>query len=150
MQNVELSQVTAICAVVVSPLVAYVIGRLATTTQITVADRQIRASSRQVWIDALREDMASFLSLIAELSVQPNRVDELLPQILLVEMRVDLRLNVAKEQHEKLSQAMKAAAVHASKSDGESGDTLAQDAMTLRILGRVILKEAWEQVEEGQ
>jgi len=123
--------------------------------QLTIASRQSRASvvsaSRQRWIDALREDIAEFLSVenafrslrsagsfIASGHDAINAEARALEQKRrLLRKRIELRLNPTEDEHEALLQAMDA---YMQTDDGVK-------EKEVRVRTKEILKLEWERVK---
>ena len=159
-----LAAVTALVAVVLSPAITFFVTRYTIKNQLDIAKRQIRSqtvsASRQAWIDALRNDVAEFMSLLVRITLRPSRGAELMPTIIMLEMRVNLRLNHHEKPHVDLSTRMQVAGLYAvstgniDQSDleavSQAGETLRDHLVEIRELTSLIVKQEWDRIKEGE
>ena len=141
---------TALIAVIVSPIVS-----------IYVAKRQIRASvvstSRQKWIDSLRDQLAEFIAAAHVMGlhrglnmIETPEVNSRLEQLRLIESKVLLLLNPDEADHKVL-----AATIGALIPQLFGGDELAKRKLAQEALPRIteqsqsILKREWERLKRG-
>jgi hypothetical protein len=168
-----ISAATALVAVIVSPLVSWIIAK----RQIDIAKLQITASNvsskRQVWIDELRRDVAEALALASrieelkrpspglnreeQLEVFDRRMEAELQTVELL-MRIKLRLNPNEQEHNDLVAAFQELSNAAP--NPQPGETDA-DRQRLQagfraargnVLGitQTILKSEWNRVRKGE
>ena len=156
--------VIAVAAVVFGPLVSIYISKRGAVLQLDIAKRQIRSqtvsASRQAWIDALRNDVSEYLSLLVEMSAYPPRAVELFSKIVLLETRVNLRLNRREKPHDDLSVRMTKSRRNArsvgdiAKGDSEAlkqaVETSVNDVSEIRKLTSFILKQEWGRIKKGE
>jgi hypothetical protein len=147
-------------------LVASVVGPVVT---LTVAKRQFSATvlsgNRQKWIEALRDDLAELISLLATglvvkskwkdkweqgrgaLNAEPALLDKF-ERIVLTQARIQLLINPADEDHQRLSEAIDSAADRLRSE--EATDTQTEtDIRTIVALAQSILKREWQRVKLG-
>lgn len=141
---------TALIAVIVSPIVS-----------IYVAKRQIRASvvstSRQKWIDSLRDQLAEFIAAAHVMGlhrglnmIETPEFNSRLEQLRLIESKVLLLLNPNEADHKVL-----AATIGALIPQLFGGDELSKRKVAKEALPRIteqsqsILKREWERVKRG-
>ncbi len=168
-----ISVMTALVAVIVSPLVSWMIAR----RQLDIVKHQISSSNvsskRQVWIDELRQDIAEALALMSRieelkrpspnlnenehLEVFDRRMEAELRATELL-MRIRLRLNPNEQVHNDLVSAFQEVALAAP--DPKPGET-EEDRHRLqagfksardKALGitQTILKNEWNRVRRGE
>lgn len=168
-----ISAATALAAVIVSPLVSWIIAK----RQIDIAKRQISAtnvsSKRQVWIDELRQDVAEALALASrieelrrpspdlnrdeQLEVFDRRMEAELKTVELL-MRIKLRLNPNEQEHNDLVTAFQE--LGSASPDPQPGETgadrqrLQQEFRAARDkvlrITQTILKSEWNRVRRGE
>jgi len=147
-------------------LVASVVGPVVT---LTVAKRQFSATvlsgNRQKWIEALRDDLAELISLLATglvvkskwkdkweqgrgaLNAEPALLDKF-ERIVLTQARIQLLINPADEEHQHLSEAIDSAADRLRSEEATETQTEA-DIRTIVALAQSILKREWQRVKLG-
>ena len=147
-------------------LVASIIGPVVT---LTVAKRQFSATvlsgNRQKWIEALRDDLAELLALLATgsvvkskwkdkwqegrgaLTAEPALLDKF-ERIVLVQARIQLLINPADADHQRLSEAIEAAAARLRSEEGSGSETVA-DIRSILALSQPIIKREWQRVKLG-
>lgn len=149
MNTEAISAVTALAAVVLSPLVSLYVVR-------KEVNAQVRAGNRQVWINELRSKIAAYLT---EVSVndtlhrpmaeglnlahqQVRRIHQLLNEIVLY-------LNPTEADHKQLVELLRAAAHDVlAKMKGEPVDPMRHRTEIVKNT-QAILKREWERVKRG-
>lgn len=175
-----ISAVTALVAVIVSPLVSWMIAKRQidiSKRQIDIAKHQITSSNvsskRQVWIDDLRQDIAEALALMSRieelkrpnpnlnerehLEVFDRRMEAELRATELL-MRIKLRLNPNEQVHNDLVSAFQA--VGSASPDPQPGETdeerqklqagFASARDDVLNITQTILKNEWNRVRRGE
>jgi hypothetical protein len=168
-----ISVATALAAVIISPLVNWIIAK----RQIDIAKLQINSSNvsskRQVWIDELRKDVAEALALASrieelkrpspnlnqeeQLEVFDRRMEAELQTVELL-MRIKLRLNPNEQAHDDLVAAFQelghaAPDPHPRETDADRERLQARfRAARDNVLGitQTILKSEWNRVRKGE
>jgi len=150
----SLSAVTALCAVLLGPLVSM----WGANKQASVA---VRSNNRQAWINSLRDALAEFssvarvITLAKEFDDQYARVEKLY----FLEQKMALLLNPNEEDHENLlhvaTEARKAViAILAFKEKPEQRDEqhqqLKKSLSELTSVAQPILKKEWERVKRAE
>lgn len=125
-------------------------------TQINTGARTSRATvvsaNRQRWIDAVREDVAEFIAVRAQLrvlekagSMEQSGQDALLKEerelrtkLVMLRARVEMRLNPDEDEHEKLLELM----------DRYDQDVTTVADLALRTKGRSIFKAEWTRLKK--
>ena len=147
-------------------LVASIVGPVVT---LTVARRQFSATvlsgNRQKWIEALRDDLAELISLLATglvvkskwkdkweegrgaLNAEPALLDKF-ERIVLVQARIQLLINPADADHQRLSEAIEVAAGRLRSEEARETETEA-DIRTIVRLSQSIIKREWQRVKLG-
>jgi len=143
--------ITALVAVIVGPAVS-----------LYIAKRQIRASvvssSRQKWIDELRESIAGFMSEVnlASSIKHAGGTDErglqAINRLLLLNHKIDLLINPNEIDHARLAELISEATNVMANGKGSVDDsTDAWDKRNSEItsLSQAILKREWVRVKQG-
>ena len=147
-------------------LVASIVGPVVT---LTVARRQFSATvlsgNRQKWIEALRDDLAELISLLATglvvkskwkdkwehgrgpLNAEPALLDKF-ERIVLTQARIQLLINPADPDHQRLSEAIEAAAGRLQSEQALDTETEA-DIRNIVGLSQSIIKREWQRVKLG-
>jgi hypothetical protein len=134
---------------------AAVLGLVAAITAALITRSVMISNHRQAWINALREDLASFFTAIdvmhfriAILS-QDGEADRLEEQqkahndILLVYRKILMRFNMSEPLHQQLEKSLEALLVIRDKA-------VHQDELRAAVtLARIILKREWEVTKYG-
>jgi gluconate kinase len=125
-------------------------------TQINIAARNSRATvvsaNRQKWIDAIRDDVADFISTRSQLSALTSAgsferagQDALLTEqralqtkLVMLQARIDMRLNHTESDHRELLNAL-------SLYDQQFSEEL---DISLRVVGRKIFKDEWTRLQK--
>jgi hypothetical protein len=145
-----ISAFTALCAVVLGPLVSLWAER--NRTKVAVL-----SVNRQAWINELRDLIAELLSSVAYLNVTRHKDSESderhlkLERLLLVHMKIGLMLNPKEDDHQALLAAIQklVRATTAPHSDATSG-ALKTGQEELHKLAQVVLKREWERVKRSE
>lgn len=149
---------TALVASIAGPVVA-----------LTVARRQVSATvvsgNRQKWIEALRDDLAELISLLATglvikskwkdrweqgrgpLNAEPALLDKF-ERIVLAQARIQLLINPGDADHQRLAEAIDSAANQLRSEEAPDSATEA-DIRTIVVLAQAILKREWQRVKLG-
>lgn len=124
--------------------------------QIDIAARNSRATvvsaNRQKWIDAVREDVADFISIRSQIETLKSAgsfhgagQDALLTEerglrtkLVMLQARIEMRLNHGEEDHLALLAAL----------DRYDQEVSTEAATTLRAAGRKIFKEEWTRLKK--
>ena len=147
-------------------LVASVVGPVIT---LAVARRQFNATviagNRYKWIEALRDDLAELISLLATaivvkskwkdrwedgrgpLNAEPALLDKF-ERIVLAQSRIQLLINPADAAHHHLGKAIDSAARRLRSEESPDTDTEA-DIQAIVGLAQSILKREWQRVKLG-
>ena len=141
-----ISAVSALCAIVLGPLVA-----------LWAARRQSRAAvlsaNRQAWINSLRDAVAEFISLVAYLSLDQEKSTLMarVERMMFIEAKVRLMLNPRESDHQQLIAAMhrlrQAAGDTINSTDPAHQAALATATATIVPTVQTILKREWERVK---
>jgi hypothetical protein len=149
---------TALAASIVGPMVT-----------LKVARRQFSATvisgNRHKWIEALRDDLAELISLLATalvvkskwkdnwkegrapLNAEPALLDKF-ERIVLAQARIQLLINPGDADHQHLSEAIESAASRLRSEDALDTEMEA-DIRTIVRLAQLILKREWQRVKTG-
>lgn len=158
-------QAITAAAALLGPLVAYAIAhkniettlrvaRRQTTSALDVASKQVHANvvstNRQKWIDALRDDLAAFIteSSTARARVASGRISaselyEIAKPMILLYNRLRLRLNPGEEDHREVIETVKMILQDIRASN------VADLEERVAALGQTILKREWTRVKQG-
>lgn len=158
-------QVVMAIAAIGSPVITFIVAdrniqnslKLAqkqVNSALRVAERQAHANvvslNRQKWIDALREDISSFLTESYAMRVRldigpvsPQEVREMIKPMILVQNRIKLRLNPEEVDHRNLIDI-----IETILSDIVSADVPELERRCLS-LSQAILKREWTRVKSG-
>lgn len=145
-----ISALTALVAVIVSPIVSIYIAR-----------RQVRASvvssNRQKWIDQLRDQLAELITSIRFLNLHRFMSNicetewiERFQRTFLTESKINLLLNPNEEDHVTLSKTIREA-VTAMLAEAKTKDSKKVVELTDSIVkqSQMILKREWQRVKAG-
>jgi len=154
-----ISALTALVAVIVGPIVSIYIMNKQNINNIKIAEKNILAStvssSRQKWIDTLRDSIAEFQTLIFPLSVPTamelftknekiNRVER--ATFLLT--KISLLINPKEEDHIKLMEYI--ADTLSSVNKGEINEAKFKESLkNITILAQQILKREWNVIKSA-
>jgi len=146
-----ISALTALAAVLISPVIS-----------VYVTNRQIRASivsaNRQKWIDGLRDQLADLIADIRVIGLhrkidllENEEYDTRLQRLLLAEIKVNLLLNPNEADHKALTRTIREVIEKIF-----SGDEIAKRRATNELLPEIvhqtqaILKREWERVKASK
>ncbi|MFT6585318.1 MAG: hypothetical protein ACJAUY_001623 [Cognaticolwellia sp.] len=157
-----LSLIIAAFAVIVGPFVSYKVAKHQQDNSIKLANKQVIAPMRQVWINNLREDVSEFLSLslwfyvtgkhddnfdykvLDEDSEQENQSSKTDRKLSFLQTKIELMLNPIEEDHKALIRHLskcKETAFHDKKNEFEKSHKAASAKCS------EILKREWERVK---
>jgi len=147
-------------------LVASVVGPLVT---LTVARRQYNATvistSRQKWIEALRDTLAELIALIrtavvvksnwkgnwdrgrAQLNADPAMLEKF-EHIVLFQSKIELLINPTDADHQRLCDTIETAISRLRAEESLEAETQ-HDIETITSLGQAILRRGWQRVKIG-
>lgn len=145
------SAITALCSVLLGPLVS-----------MWVVDKQTRVSvlsgNRQAWINSLRDQISEFVALMASVHSgnwtkrTAKELDDELKQFILVGSKIKLMLNFKEEDHLKLSNLISEVAEKLGSTDSskkaEYRSRSVEIAMEIVPLSQSILKREWVRVKQ--
>lgn len=150
MDPATFSAATALVAVIVGPAVSMYVAR-----------RQIRASvvstSRQKWIDSLRDDLAQVYTAIHVLGLQRSldtisneELHARMAELTLLESRITLRLNPNEEDHQTILSSIR----ESIQAMGAGSETAKRTAVQTQLVhlqksAQVSLKREWQRVKNG-
>jgi len=163
---------TALAAVIVSPIVSILVARRQIRASARVANNQVQASiqvatsqiraqtvsaNRQAWINTLRENLAEFLSQTAAINlpgmssidVDSERFRQMVEQLTLIEGRIKLSVNPNEEDHVLLVELLDRA-VRVADTRPRQPTTLANLTEEIVRLSQTVLKREWERVKSGE
>ncbi len=147
------SAITALCAVVLGPLVSL----WAAQKQSRVA---VLSGNRQAWINTLRDLIAEYISIVAVVHAgdwvhkSEEEFDQKLERLTLIRTKIMLMINPNEEDHDRLvkllvaiSQTLGGRAAAREKRDMQKAGELHNK---LYPLAQAILKREWERVKQTQ
>ncbi len=144
--------VTALCSVLLGPLVSLWVAQ-------KQASVSVLSANRQAWINTLRDQIAEFLSILAVIHAgewgqrTEKEYDEELKRLILLVSKIKLMLNPKEEDHKRLSSLLSQAAqtVRARAKDEKlkSAEGVQVGAEVLP-LAQSILKREWERVKQAK
>ena len=152
---------TALAAVLVSPLISVYVVKRQTATALEVALRQIRASvvsaNRQCWIDQLRDQLSELITLLMFVNVGMGSKlwtqDEIVAKIErahIIENKIKLLLNPHEEDHTRLVALLRAGIENVFKTDKQQVSWKPYEWQGAVIsLSQEILKREWIRVKQG-
>jgi len=168
MQTELPAQSVAAIATVVASLIAAVIAFV----NLTLTKEQKISEFRQVWIDALRADLASFFATArsfarasqelkhfgggfkdgAPLAMTEEKVSDMRYQIAETRYRIQLRLNLSEAEHQELLRLMQVVIDKQNQAlaGGGGTDAILQAIETAADYVPQILKAEWERVKKGE
>ena len=144
-----ISAITALCAVLLSPLVS-----------MWTAQRQSRvtvlSANRQAWINSLRDLISEYISVAALLhaedwSDRKSDFNERVERLSLVNARIQLMLNPKEEDHQRLVSLLGQLALTLGEqiASGQKKDSQKAGVVVRQVvpLAQSILKREWERVK---
>ena len=140
-----IAAITALCAVVLGPLVSL----WAAQKQTRVA---VLANNRQAWINSLRDAFAEFVSLSTNVAlVKDEELVEKVERLGYVEVRIKLMLNPKEADHQHLMDAVTAMRIAAAATIRNPTETAKQNLIesTKKLMPQIqsVLKREWERVK---
>lgn len=144
------STITALCSVLLSPLVS-----------MWVVNKQSRVSvlsgNRQVWINSLRDQISEFIAILAVVHSgnwserTGKELDDELKQLILVGSKIKLMLNFNEEDHMRLAQLIVEVSYTLPRKTGNAigNRTAAEISGEFLTLAQSILKREWERVKQS-
>ena len=154
-----ISALTALVAVIVGPIVSIYIMKKQNTNNIKIAEKNIIAStvssSRQKWIDTLRDSIAKFQTLIFPLSVpaasQLFTLDEKKSRVeraTFLLAKISLLINPKEEDHLKLMEHI--ADILSSVNKGEINEVKFKEShKNITMVAQHILKREWNVIKSA-
>jgi hypothetical protein len=153
-----ISAATALVASIAGPIVTLVVARRQFAATVLSANRQ-------KWIEAVRDQIAEFISLLVAALVVKSRWQEKwdkgrgalmedpslmakLERIVLSQQKIRLLLNPAEPDHVQLAHAI-AAALARLQAEGSNDDESAADVESITSLAQAILRREWQRVKLG-
>jgi hypothetical protein len=144
-----LSLVIALLAVIFGPLISLRIARRQVVSSLIVANKQIVAPMRQVWINNLRDQISEISSsaLHYHLTGYEDREDNEYKRLAELEGKISLMLNFKEEDHKRLHDSIREmlSALYKGKEDDHAFVAVHPKVM---VLARDILKREWDRVKE--
>ena len=147
------SAITALCSVLLGPLVS--MWSVQKQTRVSVL-----SGNRQAWINSLRDQISEFLAILAVMhagdwsSRTEKEYDEELKQLTLVRSKINLMVNPKEEDHRNLLKLLDDAsctvaerAKIAEESDWEKGAKIHSEIVPL---AQSILKREWARVKQAE
>lgn len=167
--SIELpAESVAAIATIVTALIAAAI----TFVNLTLTKEQKTSEFRQIWIDALRQDLSSFFATArtfarasqesiafgggskegAPMALTEEKISDLRYQIAETHYRIQLRLNPKEAEHEELLRLMQVAIEKQQNMLAGKGDTktILQAIEVAAKYAPQILKTEWERVKSGE
>lgn len=144
-----LSLIIAVLAVFIGPLVSLRIAKRQIQLSLEVANKQIIAPMRQVWINNLRDLLAELLSSSVHYYTAgfEDRTDKEYLRLTLLEYKIKLMLNAKESDHKQLEELIRV--MISSLGQGRGKDQEFVDAhQKLVVLSRQVFKREWDVVKE--
>jgi hypothetical protein len=143
-----IAAVTALCAVVLGPLVSM----WAADKQARVA---VRSANRQAWINTLRDCLAEFVSLVTIISLsEGSDLRTKIEREFFLEAKIKLLLNPNETDHRALVELIDAVRTASGatmeKYDQSKEAVLRELVRRLGVLSQTILKREWERVKNAE
>jgi hypothetical protein len=140
-----ISAITALCAVILAPLVSM----WTTDNQARVS---VRSTNRQAWINSLRDTIAEFSSIGWMISLhRDNELVVKVERLFYLEDKIHLMLNPGEKEHQQLAGAItdarRAATASVDDYSEPAGDKLKAALEIVRRLTQPVLKQEWEKVK---
>lgn len=165
----------AFVAMIVGPILQWLIAKRQTDLQKTIAQRTAAdnvSAKRQIWIDELRKDMSEFLTVMARLNDLRRPSKDISPEDAAknfeeraqynfrgseLGIRIKLRLNPKEEEHNKLVSLLgelSDASVNPTPDETAEHKEIAKKAFYSardKVVAhmQIILKHEWERVKKG-
>lgn len=144
-----LSLIVAVLAVFIGPVFSWLAVRRQVFSSLAVANKQITAPMRQVWINALRDLTAELTSRALHYFVAgfEDRSDAEYQELTLLEHKIALMLNDAEPDHQQFEKSIRE--MVGSLSRGKVADDDFKEAYErTRALARAIFKREWNRVKD--
>ena len=151
MNTAAISAITALVAVILSPIIS-----------IYVAKKQFGASVlskfRQEWINSLRDNISEYISCMFMIMIynrtseigQGKEIAEECRKLVLLNHKISLMLNPNEENHNKLIKLLEGlTAVVAEEDRDKSTANYKEKSNDIVVLSQIILKEEWIRVKKG-
>lgn len=148
MKTEWISALTALVAVILSPIVS-----------LYVAKRQIRASvvsaNRQKWIDELRGELSELINLIMFLNMGRTTLTEKafiekFEKAHLIETKINLLINPHEQDHVALTKTIRDAIVEIFEKKDRDPKVLIALKDSIVSQSQAILKREWDRVKKGE
>ena len=148
---VLISTITALCSVVLSPLVS-----------MWIVQKQSRVSvlsgNRQAWINSLRDQVSEFIAILAAVnsgswsSRTVKEFEEELKQLIFAGSKIKLMLNIKEDDHKKLSGLIgEVGSLFSNRTDNDNKKKRCVEIVgELVPLVQSILKREWERVKQSE
>lgn len=160
------SVLTALAALLVSPLISYVISKRQAITSIRVVEKQISASAeiasaqieassistkRQEWINTLRSELTTVLALGAEIRRQRDAFQDIHFKFVNAFSKIELLVNPLEDDHIKLIMAIDSyyRAIIATDTMLDWKANEANYRRLLVFLAQLVLKKEWTVIRFG-
>lgn len=144
-----LSLIVAALAVFVGPLISWIVTKHQVNSSLEVANKQIIAPMRQVWINNLRDLLAELTSSALHYHGAgfDDRTDEEYQRLTFLEHRIRLMLNPLEEDHKQLEILIRR--MISTIDPGKAGNEDFQASHRAVInLARQVLKREWNRVKD--
>jgi len=156
----------------IATVIAALIAAAIAFVNLTLTKEQKTSEFRQAWIDALREDLATFFATVrafaraaqetklqdanskdaAPLAISRQKISDLRYQVAETRYRIQLRLNPKEAEHIELLRLMRVAVEQQQRvldEQGETDETLKAVEVAAEYAPQ-ILKIEWERVKKGE
>lgn len=150
-----LSMGIALAAVIVGPVIAYLVAKRQIVAQTAIAYRSVIAPMRQKWINDLRERIAEFIGEAAWIYMVhfqgpgAKAVVDVKPKALrmtVLRTQIELMLNPGEEDHQQLVKLIEA--VRATAIEDLRVNEFPQSVEALSVCAKKILKTEWKVVKD--
>jgi len=142
------SSLTALVAVIVSPLITWWQTKKHIAVQKQIANRQILAPLREAWISNLRGKLAEFEGKLLHLRITNERSDEAvrgpIRDFCILQAEITLLLNPAEDDHRQLSFAISKLVTAL---DDNPNDFL-KKTNDVEVLAQKVLRAEWNRVKD--
>jgi hypothetical protein len=158
--------------VAIATVVASLIAGAISFVNLTLTKEQKTSEFRQAWIDALREDLATFFASTrafaratqeaqgstghseneAPFAMTKEKISDLRYQVAETRYRIQLRLNLKEAEHTELLRLMQVAITKQQEvlQGKNSTENVLQAVETAAAYGPQILKSEWDRVKKGE
>ncbi|HKV96212.1 MAG TPA: hypothetical protein VJR90_01810 [Gammaproteobacteria bacterium] len=144
-----LSLIIAVLAVFIGPLVSLRIAKRQIQLSLGVANKQIIAPMRQVWINNLRDLLAELLSRSRHYYTAgfEDRTDQEYLRLTLLEYKIKLMLNAKENDHKQLEELIRMM-ISSLEQGREKDQEFVDTHQKLVALSRQVFKREWDVVKE--